>query len=56
MTLTKDGQVISLENPNHAEAFKGAGWTEANASARIAPTQEEEPEKKPVRKTKKQEK
>lgn len=33
MVLVKDGQMISLDNDNHINAFLGSGWTEAKASA-----------------------
>lgn len=36
MILTKNGQVINLDNENHIEAFKTSGWVEATASARAA--------------------
>lgn len=32
MRLTKDGQVISLDNEDHINAFLASGWAEAKAS------------------------
>ena len=33
MKLTKNGQVISLENQSHIDAFIASGWAEVKASA-----------------------
>ena len=65
MKLIKDGQVISLDNENHVNAFLENGWEEVKAEAKAsapAPAPEEKEakaeikaEKKPVTK-KKQEK
>ena len=41
MKLTKNGQVISLENQSHIDAFIASGWAEVKASA-------QKPAEKPV--------
>lgn len=60
MILAKGEQIISLDNPDHINAFLGSGWAEAKASA-PAPKAEkaeeaekvEEPKAKDVKGTEK---
>lgn len=55
MVLTKNGQVISLDNVDHIEAFKASGWAEIkpenkkenNISPNTAPLAEE-PKSEPI--------
>lgn len=52
MTLTKNGQVINLDNENHIEAFKASGWAEVKTPAAASPVSEEakadEPMNEPI--------
>lgn len=46
MKLSKDGETIALENPNHIDAYKSSGWVEVlpepaaaePAAATVTPT------------------
>ena len=51
MRLTKDGQVITLDNENHISAFLASGWAEEKSPAPSTPLvveAEAEPEEKAV--------
>lgn len=52
MKLIKDGQVIILENENHAQAFINSGWKEYNGEAveQAASPKTEVPKRTPARK------
>ena len=45
MKLTKDGQVISLDNDNHISAFLTSGWEEAKEPSPVQTPKAEEPAK-----------
>ena len=47
MILEKNGQVISLENENHIDAFLANGWAEVKASAPSPAPKAEAPAEEP---------